>query len=76
MVDYGPFRFSRNPVYLSMVLGLIGLAVLLGTASPIVVIVLFALVIQARFIGPEEEMLREDFGEKYEAYTRRVRRWF
>ena len=71
----GPFRFSRNPVYLSMVISLSGLAIVFGTASPVMIIPLFALFIQKRFIVPEEAMMRETFGDEYETYTRRVRRW-
>lgn len=71
----GPYRFTRNPMYLGMVALLLGLAVLLGSLSPFVVPLLFALFIQARFIVPEEAMLERLFGAEYVAFKGRVRRW-
>jgi len=71
----GPYRFTRNPMYLGMVLGLFGLGVLLGSLTPFVVPLVFALFIQARFIVPEEAMLEGLFGSEYVAFKGRVRRW-
>ena len=71
----GPYRFARNPMYLGMVLGLLGLGVLLGSLTPFVVPFVFALVIQARFIVPEEAMLEGLFGAEYADFKGRVRRW-
>jgi protein-S-isoprenylcysteine O-methyltransferase Ste14 len=71
----GPYRFTRNPMYLGMVLGLLGLGVLLGSLTPFVVPIVFALFLQARFIVPEEAMLERLFGADFVAFKGRVRRW-
>ena len=75
LVTGGPYRVSRNPIYLGLVLALVGVWILMGTLTPIFVVPLFALAIDRLFITMEERMLRERFGEEYEAYTKHVRRW-
>lgn len=71
----GPYRVSRNPAYLGMVCGLVGVAVLLGSATPFLVIPVFALLIDRLFIREEERMLERSFGTTYVAYKAAVRRW-
>jgi protein-S-isoprenylcysteine O-methyltransferase Ste14 len=71
----GPYRFTRNPMYLGMVTGLSGLALLFGTLSPWAVPPLFALFLRVRFILPEEAMMERLFGAEYVAFKGRVRRW-
>jgi len=75
LVTDGFFRFTRNPMYLGMVLILVGVAVLLGTLTPFIPIPLFMMLIQKRFILGEEAMLAERFGEEYRGYKNSVRRW-
>lgn len=75
LVTEGPFRLTRNPMYLGLVLLLIGLAGLLGSVSPWVIIPLFVLVIDRSIIPLEEEKMGRIFGEEYERYRQRVRRW-
>ncbi|MGO8910713.1 MAG: methyltransferase family protein [Bradyrhizobium sp.] len=75
LVTTGVFALSRNPMYLGMVLILLGVAVLLGTATPFAVVGLFALWLDVRFIRAEERMLAETFGEDWLSYRSRVRRW-
>jgi protein-S-isoprenylcysteine O-methyltransferase Ste14 len=71
----GPYRISRNPIYLGMVLFLIGLNLGLGSWSPFVAIPVFVFIIERRFIRAEEAALSRRFGDEYETYRRRVRRW-
>jgi protein-S-isoprenylcysteine O-methyltransferase Ste14 len=71
----GPFRFSRNPIYVGMVCLLAGVAIGLGTISPWLVIPFFVAAISLRIIPVEEAMLHEAFGESYREYQLRVRRW-
>lgn len=75
LVTEGLFAFSRNPMYLGMVIFLIGFAVILGTASPWLVIPVFVWIIQNRFIRLEETGLETLYGDEYRRYKRRVRRW-
>lgn len=75
LVTDGTFRFSRNPMYLGMVLVLIGVATFLGTLTPYLVIPVFFFLITTIFIRVEEKMLEEKFGQAYLDYQRHVRRW-
>jgi protein-S-isoprenylcysteine O-methyltransferase Ste14 len=75
LVTHGVFAFSRNPMYLSMMLGLLGVFVALGSLTPLAAVPVFFLIIRRRFIAAEEGMLEEAFGDDYRAYKSRVRRW-
>jgi protein-S-isoprenylcysteine O-methyltransferase Ste14 len=75
LVTSGPFRVSRNPMYLGMVLVLLGAAILLRELLPFLVPFLFAWLIASRFIRHEEDRLHAQFGDAYDEYTQRVRRW-
>jgi len=75
IVTSGPYRFSRNPIYLGFVCMLIGLPLALGNywgavLSPLLMILMVQLVIQH-----EEAYLEKKFGEVYTGYKSRVRRW-
>ncbi len=75
VVATGPFRFSRNPMYLAMVLGLVAVGIGLGKIAPFVMVPLFIMWIRSRFIRFEEQAMEARFGEEYVAYKNRVRRW-
>jgi protein-S-isoprenylcysteine O-methyltransferase Ste14 len=75
IVETGPYRFTRNPIYLGMVLGLIGLAIAFNSLWLLVTLVPFAFVIRYGVITREEAYLERKFGEVYLAYKSRVRRW-
>lgn len=75
LVTVGPYRYTRNPMYVSMTLLLAGVAVMLGSATPWLVIPLFVAVINHNVIPVEEAVLGETFGDAYRDYCRRVRRW-
>jgi protein-S-isoprenylcysteine O-methyltransferase Ste14 len=70
-----PFSISRNPMYLGMALLLLGVALLLGTVTALVPVVIFPFVVDRVFIRVEERMLAETFGREWEEYRARVRRW-
>ena len=75
LVRSGPFRFSRNPIYLGMVLILSGAALALGSATPWLIIPVFIWVIVRQVIAGEERKLTAEFGAEYMEYCTRVRRW-
>ena len=75
LVTDGLYRFTRNPMYLGLVLALLGAAILLGSLGALVPVPLFTWILQTQFIKGEERFLEEIFGERYLAYQQRVRRW-
>jgi len=75
LVIHGPYRITRNPMYLGLLLGLTGLAIWLGSLPAFVLLPLFAWLITKRFIVHEERRLAGLFGEEYRDYCCRVRRW-
>jgi protein-S-isoprenylcysteine O-methyltransferase Ste14 len=75
-VTSGPFRFSRNPMYLGMLSWLIGLAVLLGSLIVFLFPILFFLLANFLVIPLEERDMKRIFKERFIEYKRRVRRWF
>jgi len=75
LVTHGPFRFTRNPMYLSLVTMLVGVALVLGTPAPWLAAVALAVTLQLHFIRNEERALAASLGEPYAEYRRRVRRW-
>jgi protein-S-isoprenylcysteine O-methyltransferase Ste14 len=75
LVTAGVFKISRNPMYLGMSLIILGIAMLLGSASPFAVAVLLAVLFDRLFISTEERMLEETFGDRFREYCKRVRRW-
>jgi protein-S-isoprenylcysteine O-methyltransferase Ste14 len=75
LVTTGVFGITRNPMYLGMVLILIGIALFLGSTSPFSVIITLAILFDRVFISPEEQMLENTFGDQFRDYRKRVRRW-
>ena len=75
LVVHGVYRFTRNPMYLGMTLVLLGCAITVGALSALPVPLVFAAIMEFRFIRPEEQLLRQQFPEEYPAYCARVRRW-
>lgn len=76
LVTYGVYKFSRNPMYLALLLILLAWGLWLGNA--------FNTLLAAGFVGymnrfqiiPEEEALTAMFGKRYQQYCKQVRRWF
>ena len=75
LVTSGPYRFSRNPIYLGVALVLTGFWLWLGSLSPGLVLPCFVIAIERRFILREEAHLEERFGASFRAYRASVRRW-
>lgn len=75
MIVAGPYRWSRNPIYLGMAMILLGIGLALGTLTPFAILPLFVWLIQKNFIAHEEAMLDKSFGPAYAEYKKRIRRW-
>lgn len=75
MITDGVFRFSRNPIYLADVMILLAVSLIWGSALGLILTPVLALVLDRRFIQPEEARMAEKFGAEFEAYRARVRKW-
>ncbi len=75
LVTEGPYRFSRNPIYLGFTAIYVGVAVLLNIAWPIILLPVVLITLTITAIEREERHLQETFGDAYSDYCRRVRRW-
>lgn len=76
LVTKGVYNYSRNPIYLAMLLLLLAWGLWLGNAFNTLFAAAFVAFMNRYQIGPEETALRDLFGKEYEQYTIRVRRWF
>ena len=75
LVICGPYRFTRNPMYLGFTLILFGVSILAGSLTPFVIVLAFALLMDRMFIRMEEQKLASTFGVQWEAYKTQTRRW-
>lgn len=75
LVATGPYRWSRNPIYLADLMILAGAALILGAPVALFLLVPFRAVLVHRFIRPEEVVLERELGQPYRDYKARVRRW-
>ena len=75
LVIAGPYRFTRNPMYVGLAVLTVALGLFLDSWWPILLLVPVLFVVRAFVIAPEERYLERRFGADYVAYTRRVRRW-
>ena len=75
LASEGPYRFSRNPMYASLVLLTTGVALTFDTLWPIFLLPFVVLIVRANVILPEERYLEAKFGQPYRDYKARVRRW-
>lgn len=76
LVTHGIYRFTRNPMYLSLVLLLLAYAIRFDAVGALGGPVVFAAYVTRFQVLPEERALEAKFGMQYEDYCRRVRRWF
>ncbi len=75
LVTHGPYRVTRNPMYLSLTTAYLGFAALEWALWPLILLPLPLLMLQFVVIPFEEATLRRLFGATYDTYTGRVRRW-
>lgn len=74
-VTEGPFRYTRNPMYLGLSLALVGAWAMLGAVSSLLGVLVFVVMADRWYIPFEERMLREKFGPAFDAYCFKTRRW-
>lgn len=75
LVTSGIFRFTRNPMYLGLLLTLMGWAAFIASPPALVFLFFYVVYINRFQVDPEERVLSSLFGEDYAAYKMRVRRW-
>lgn len=75
LVTTGPYRFSRNPMYVGFTLLYLGIGFLANSVWPLLLLPLVLVVMHFGVIVREEAYLERLFGEEYRSYRRRVRRW-
>ncbi|WP_250033545.1 methyltransferase family protein [Paractinoplanes maris] len=75
LVTTGAYRVSRNPMYAGLAAVHAGGALVVGSWWPLLLVPLPLVAIQLLVVGPEERYLSARFGEEYDAYRARVRRW-
>jgi protein-S-isoprenylcysteine O-methyltransferase Ste14 len=76
LVHGGVYRWTRNPMYLALALGLAALALWLANLGSVLLVPVFVAWMNRLQIVPEERALRAKFGPAYAQYASRVRRWF
>ena len=75
VVMVGPYRFTRNPMYLSLTLLYMGITLLRNALSPVLFLPLVLGIMHYGVIKREEQYLEKKFGETYLNYKSKVRRW-
>jgi protein-S-isoprenylcysteine O-methyltransferase Ste14 len=76
LVAEGFYRFTRNPMYLSEVIQIIGIGLVLDSAWVVLLAPVFLCIVHVTAVLPEERYLAETFGESYQRYCASVRRYF
>jgi protein-S-isoprenylcysteine O-methyltransferase Ste14 len=71
----GPFRITRNPMYLGGLFILVGAGILLGSTAPFVVVPLLFRLVTVHFVRPEEDAMERQFGARFSQYKSKVPRW-
>jgi protein-S-isoprenylcysteine O-methyltransferase Ste14 len=75
LVVTGPYRFSRNPMYLGFTLFYLGISLWVNSLWPLLLLPVVLVVMRLGVIAREETYLERRFGDEYRSYRARVRRW-
>jgi len=75
VIDRGPFAWSRNPLYIGLLVGSAGVGLVVGSVWALTALPLEWALLRWGAVVPEEQYLAAKFGATYTDYTRRVRRW-
>jgi len=71
----GPFCFTRNPLYIALILVFLGLAIMLGSIWQLIMTLFLLLLLDIGVVREEEQYLFNKFGNDYQIYKKSVRRW-
>jgi len=75
LLEGGPYRYTRNPIYISFVIFYFGLAIMLTSAWMLVLLIPVLIILQRGVVKREEAYLQAKFGAAYGKYQARVPRW-
>jgi protein-S-isoprenylcysteine O-methyltransferase Ste14 len=75
LLTTGFFAYSRNPIYLMMAIVLFGSGLMFSNLAALIIVPIFPIIIQWRFIRAEEATIESAFGEEFREYKSKVRRW-
>jgi len=75
IITAGPFRFTRNPLYLSLLLVMAGIAVMANSTWHLLALIILFLIFNFNVVEREERYLQKKFGKEYIQYKKGVRRW-
>jgi protein-S-isoprenylcysteine O-methyltransferase Ste14 len=75
LVESGPYRFTRNPIYLGMALLFSGFAIVMNALWTLLLLPGMVLALDRGMVRPEENYLTRKFGDRYQQYLRHVPRW-
>ena len=75
LVTDGLFKYSRNPMYLGFCAALFGISILLGSLSPLIIVIIITILTDRWYIHFEESVLINKFPQAYTAYKNNTRRW-
>lgn len=75
LVTNGPFRYSRNPLYVALTILYVAAILVLGTIWPLATLVPTLVMVHWKIVRREEQYLEARFGDTYRAYKARVHRW-
>ena len=75
VVAEGPYKFTRNPMYLGVSIGLLGISIYFGNLLTFISPIIFFLAMNIFYIPREEKLMEQIFGKQYLDYKKKVRRW-
>ncbi|HUP00744.1 MAG TPA: isoprenylcysteine carboxylmethyltransferase family protein [Gemmatimonadota bacterium] len=75
LVEAGPYRVTRNPMYWGVALILLGIGICVGTWPFLLTPLAFLLTMNSLYVPREERILERAIGQEYREYRKRVRRW-
>ena len=76
VVQSGPYKFTRNPMYIGVTFALLGISIYIGNLLSLISPLIFFILMNLIYIPFEEKLMENIFGKQYLGYKKKVRRWF